>query len=208
MGNTADVIEIVVNQLFNGQEGTNIYHFILADDGVSVQDLVQGFIDDRMASILGVANADLTVGLVTGRNLFDASDTGEVDVDLPGTSGAAGDDQSPFLAWAVKLLGDNAVVKNGAKRIMGINEDWTNNGLFANALFLPFLNTFKDALLLPVTESGGGVGVMLPIIVKRALEPLIGYRLPESAAEAIATGISYIIETTLDGITSQNSRKD
>lgn len=198
---TGDLWQLIDVQTYQAQQVLNVYYFKqLANPsvGTSLAALGTAFVNIYLPVILPlqhdllrhtdviITNLDNEDEFVTAPTGFD----GEV----------AGDGMPPFVSWGFRFNRSSRLVRNGAKRIGGVPESLTNNGLPSVAAGI-LLNTlaalFGTILIEPTTGAS-----FEPRIVHRATDAGPGGDPPATPRADYA--VSSVVFTT---VTTQNSRK-
>lgn len=203
MASIGDVLELVDEQFQEGQQMLNVYYYRLDTPvvGNACEMLVDSWIDNVLPLVLDVQSVDVVHTSVRAINLF--NDT-EEHTELISEAGNADSAALPsFNAVAFTLIGDNAAVRNGAKRIAGLSETTTGDGSIIDASLITALTALavQFALGLPI---GLDIDALMPVIVGRILDGG-SYRLPDNAGEAVLSNVIDSLFKTQ--ITSQVSRK-
>jgi hypothetical protein len=139
---------------------------------------------------------------VRARNLFDDTDAHE---ELIAEEGAGtGDPLGTFEAYGFRETTDNAAIRAGAKRITGVPEDASTDGVITASGVLSDLDDIATQLATTLLYGLLDAGTLVPVVVGRILDGG-SYRLPENIGEAIFGVIVDALFTPL--VTSQVSRK-
>ena len=200
-----DVYELVDVQTFGGQTMLNAYFYqqraaILA--GNIPQQLADTFVTNVLPSIRAVQTADTRHTEIRVRNLFNESENVTSLVSLAGTSGDP-DTAAPFEAVGFRLKQDNGAIRNGAKRIGGIQGNIAEDGVIVDTGIVTALLAIGTAMVLGL-DVGIVANAFLPVIVKRLL--VAGkYELPDSLADAVVGTVTDALYNANE--TSQVSRK-
>lgn len=199
-----DVYKIVDQQSSMGQKVVNVY-FYQAQSDVDTPN-AEDVLDAYLGQVLDVIRAAQHVGavheLLTVTNLFDPSDAANEAMSLAGTLFTTGEPSPNFNAFGIKLIGDNAAVRPGSKRLAGVSEAGTTSGVVASGGQTDALNDVCD--ILATTLVHGIIPTFVPVIVKRLLVGG-GYVLPDALVDAV---LSHIIDAVFSpNVTSQTSRK-
>jgi hypothetical protein len=211
-----DVYEITDIQTLRGQEVVNVYHYhqVLAFVPLfptTAMVLAAEWMTQVLPAIREIQAGELVHTFLRVKNLFNAADSYEEAISLPGTwsLGADQDTMPTFNALAFQLNGDNAAVKDGSKRFAGLPETFANDGIVEGLASINYSNALSLALEKSVT-----VGLVIedpvftPVIVKRVRSGSPGnytYRLPENQLESVLSAVIVAVWNAL--ITSQISRK-
>jgi hypothetical protein len=171
-------------------------------DGADAAEVCEGFIAGIIPLMQAVQTDSVIHTSVRATNLFDATDAHEELISEAGelTGGA----ESTFNAYGFRLNGDNAAVRNGAKRVAGVWDDGTAGGVVTDGGLLGDLNTLATAFASNVLFGLLDGGTLVPVIVKRILSGG-DYTLPTSLGDAVLSVVVDALVNTL--ITSQTSRK-
>lgn len=208
-----DIYEVIDVQEMYDQQVLNVYFYeqrgaFVPVSGSTAQALAEEWADTIMPAIVNVQGALINHVEVRVRNLFDDTDQGLFITGVPGAIGGTTDSVSSFVALGITLNTDNAAVRPGAKRVAGMLESNSLNGVLTGTA-LTNAAALATALEAPIT--GGLIiadDIMFPVVVQRVREGSEGaytYRLPESSGEAT---VGLIIEALVKIIlTSQTSRK-
>lgn len=204
MASIGDVYEIVDTSSMMGQKVINVYFYRLMATPVGfvgAQDVAQAYVDQMLPDVIAVQASDVLHQSVKARNLFDETDASELLISEAGEFGT--DSLGTFNAFPFRLVGDNAAVRAGAKRIAGIDGTGQTDGVVDAPLLLTALNALATKMG-EILTFGIGTSLIEPVIVGRIPDGG-GYRLPTNVGEAV---ISLVIDVLFDTlITSQVSRK-
>lgn len=198
-----DVFEVIDVQTNNGQETLNVYFYksnnLLGADA-DANDLADAFLGQMMPLIRGAQTSVINHTGLKVRNLFNDADRTDRAISLTGTRSNLNAEPT-FAAVGYKLGQNNGSVKNGAKRIAGLDDNDISNGLVIGSVVtaLTALATGMEGTLLY-----GVIAQFLPVVVKRILEGG-DYRLPANAGESITGAIIEVVWDAL--VTTQVSRK-
>lgn len=204
MGSVGDVYQLVDEQVCQEQRILNVYFYRLDTPvvGNAAQMLTASFIDEVLPDICAVQVSGLVHNSVKAVNLFDESEAHEEIISEAGTYTSA-DTMPNFNAIGIRLVGDNAAVRSGAKRYGGVSEDAATNGVLDQTAMLTALAALAVQLAagLPI---GLDVDALIPVIVQRIL---VGteYTLPTTQAAAVLSEITDALFNV--DVTSQTSRK-
>lgn len=205
MASIGDVFEIVDQQEMIGQQALNVYFYRVRTVSVTDNDassVATAFIEQMLPVIVAAQTTDVVHTAVKVRNLFDETDA---HTELLSEAGTYGDDsQSTFNAFPFQLVGNNAAVRPGAKRIAGVDGANVTDGVVDG---LTLISALEDVAVQLAAEMAWGLlsaEFLEPVIVGRILDGG-EYRLPTTALEAI---ISVITDALWNPrVTSQTSRK-
>lgn len=210
----SDVYELTLHQVDRGQVVENVFYYKEMLDFVSTtptkaQVLAENWVAQILPKVSLVQPEEIRTTGVTVKNLFNVSDGYDMALSVPGGFTTDRQLESTFNAIGFKLNGSNPAVKNGAKRIGGVFEDYVDDGVITGATLITKCNDLADAFEQFVTV---GLIIMdnvfMPVIVKRIRSGTPGnytYRLPETTGESIVSQIVVALFNAV--ITSQLSRK-
>lgn len=200
-----DVYEIVDGQQMFGQTMLNVYFYKVTSESITdnnAESVANAFIDFMLVPIADSQSTDILHNSVKVRNLFDDTDAFEALVSVAGT--AVANTASAFEAYPFRLVGDNAAVRPGAKRIPGVGSDVVTDGVVTDAGVLSSLIDLALQMALPMPWGLLAAELLTPVIVKRILSGG-EYRLPENSGEAI---LSTVVDALFNPVvSSQVSRK-
>lgn len=199
-----DVYQVVDTQVFNGQTCLNVYFYKATDVplGADASDVTAAFIETVLPTLTPLQVNDVVHTSIKATNLFDPTDQNE---ELISTAGeGSGDPLGTFEAYPFRLIGDNASVRSGSKRIAGVPEDATTNGVVTASGVITDLDATAAILAAGVLFGLLDAGTLVPVIVKRLL--VDGeYILPDNAGDAVLSNVVDALFSPL--VTSQVSRK-
>lgn len=204
MAEIGDVYEIVDSGTMIGQKVLNVYFYKLLGTPIGfagAESVAQAYVDQVLPDVCAVQTADVLHQSVKARNLFDETDAHEILVSEPGVAGT--DSQSTFNAYPFRLVGDNAAVRAGAKRIPGVEDAFVSDGVVTDVDILVLLNDLAEKFAATLT-FGIGTSFLDPVIVKRILTGG-EYSLPTTPEAAILSVVTDVLFDAL--VTSQVSRK-
>lgn len=204
MGVLNDVYMVIDKQVLAEQEVLNVYFYRQnsVDTTWTAVDMTDSFIGQVLPAVAAIQSDRVLHTAVSAVNLFNPSDLHEAAVSVPGDLPSA-DDAATFDAVGFKLVQDNGLVKNGAKRYAGMPDAEAHDGVIDDTDYLALLATLSAALT--GTLDIGILSVWVPSIVKRILVSAGKYRLPENQGEAVVGSITDAILNIFQ--TSQVSRK-
>jgi len=210
-----DIYELTDVQRLYGQTVYNVYYYrqdlvFLLGLPTTAQVVLEAWQAQKLLHIQNIQSTDLVHTEIRVRNLFDATDAFSKSVSVTGLSADTGGTMSAFNAWAFVMEGDNASVRDGAKRIAGVVEAHQADGVFnADAAIVGLFNQTATRL-----EGALEIGtlitspVFLPVVVARNRTGVPGsyqYNLPQTQVTANWSNIVNVLWKAL--ITSQTSRK-
>lgn len=204
MAAIGDVYQIIDTQEMDGQKVLNVYFYTvtLSVLGADASDAAAAYIDQVLPLVAALQVSSVVHTSVKAQNLYHVSDVHEELISVPG--GVTDDPMGTFEAIAIREIGDNGAVRGGAKRIAGIGESETTEGVITNVPFIDQLNDLCFELATTMLWGALDGGTMAPVIVKRILDAG-NYRLPTNSGEAILSTIVDALFTPL--VSSQNTRK-
>lgn len=201
VGSGIQIIELVDNQEFFGQEVINRYWYYLnSTSTVDVAALAATFITnvvDAMRVIQSDQLNHLTVDVINHTDLasFGSFVTGTAGIRTPTEI------MPPFVAVGIRLLRTTRDMRNGFKRIAGMTEDIQNEGLFT-AGFLTTVATQATGISATLTES---IRNYQPVIIRNRPtnhDPLI------DPLDTATWRYTFVSGTAVkNAVTTQNSRK-
>ena len=201
-----DVYQVVDTMDFAGQKALNVYYFNMSSgsvtDGHDAEQVAQAYVDTYVPAITAVQCSQAVHVSVKATNLFDDTDAHEILISAPGGGGP--DYSNTFDAYGFRMVGDNATVRSGAKRIPGCEDVAATDGVVTDTTTLDNLNALATVMSAITSFGTDLLGHLEPVIVKRLL---VGgeYKLPTSLGEAV---LSFVTDVLLDAlVTSQVSRK-
>jgi hypothetical protein len=201
-----DLYEVVDKQAFLGQTCLNVYFFLMTAAPLGndhAADVVDGFVANLLPVVAAVQSPEVTHTSVRARNLFLDSDAHESLISVAG-EGTSGDTLGTFEAFPFKLVGDNAAVRPGSKRVTGVAEFVTTDGVVTNSTTLTELVAIAAIYAAGIHFGLLDAGTLVPVIVKRILDGGT-YRLPANDSEAVISNVVDALSSAL--VTSQVSRK-
>jgi len=152
-----DIWQIIDKQAYLSQVCLNVYYVeetTSATSGPAPADVVNSFRNSVVDNMLPVQSNLLEHIEYTAINLTDPTQFGVFAFAEPGAVG--GDGLPPFCAWAFKFQRTTRVVRNGQKRIAGIPESQTLNGIPTTEA-LALLNALASGMVGPyVSEEPDG----------------------------------------------------
>jgi hypothetical protein len=199
-----DCFELIDEQTYQGQKCLNVYFYQnnnVGAGGLTASDLVDDWIAGVLPKVKAMQETTLVHTRIRCRNLFDISDHHIRDISVAGTYSIT-DPYPIYVSIGFKETSDNGAVKNGSKRIAGIDETVAANGVVTLAGMLTNMTNFATQLAATIQHTA--VNTWLPIIIKRLL---VGgeYELPDNLGDAVIGAVVSAVGQTL--LTTQNSRK-
>lgn len=199
-----DVYKVVDHQRSMGQACANVYFYQIQSDvdTPAAQEVLDAWVGQVLPVIRAAQHVEAVHELVEVTNLFDDSDAANEAMSLAGTLFTTGEPAPNFNAFGIKLIGDNAAVRPGSKRLLGVSEAGTSSGTVTSGAQADALDDVCDILV--DTLVHGIIPTFVPVIVKRLLVGG-GYALPDALVDAV---LSNIIDAVFNvNVTSQTSRK-
>jgi hypothetical protein len=210
MAIVGDVVELVHEQTYLGQNVNNVYYYECLNDA-PLSNLATWF-ETNVVPQVKANQVDLVnhVNLRT-RNLFNDMETYEEPLTGVGSVVSGTAELPAFMAYTIRLDHDNGALRPGFKRYVGVSEASLDDGLVNGGRILA-LTTLAGYLINPPTVVTAN---WLHIVVGRVCEEVnptpgakpacLKYRLPLNVGEKqmgiIVTAEPYAQPTT------QNSRK-
>lgn len=209
-----DVYEIIVTGTLLGQDVVNTYFYEQQNAviviGITIaQALLNEFGGQVWPLITATQGSDYRGKTIRVNNLFDLSDSAENAVADVGSWAGGGNIDSAFTAVAYVLSVVGRSVRQGHKRIGGITEDVSTDGVITSSTYITAANALAAGLAAPITNGAIiPINTWYPCVVKRVrsgTKPDYKYRLPETLAEKV---LQLIVDVTPNLIlSSQVSRK-
>jgi hypothetical protein len=201
-----DVWQITDKQRLFGQRVDNTYFYRnnqIGEGGLNSEDLANTWVSDVLPTILAIQPTELVHEQLVVQNLFNVADYFALALSEVGETGSGDATMPSFNAYGFSLVQDNGAIKNGSKRIAGVQEAAQEEGVITNATYMGFLDDIADILIATLIE--GILPTWVPTIVKRILVTPGIYRLPANSGEAVLGSVVEAVWNTL--VTSQVSRK-
>jgi len=191
---TGDVYTLKLSGNLHSQTINNMFYYVdNAVSGGDAQVLGELFEDWMLPVIATIVSSSYTMTDIEVQNLSDPTDFFVLSTSVPGVRGAT--TQGPFQAWGFRLNAASLVEKSGAKRIAGVAESDTTNGIV------------DGTMLSSVNSVGAALGNGLPLVGTKLFRPRIRHLAnpgelgpPEYYYGIIASGV-------YTAVTTQNSRK-
>lgn len=195
MGNIGDFMELAVRGTLFGQPWANVYHYQLLRQGPGPGNLITAFNTDIIPTLLTIQINNVQYTELEAFNL-NQPQTEYSYAAVTHTGQLTGDGMTAFMAYGFKLVRGTKEVRNGSKRIAGVDETFVTDGVLD-----PLYQSAVDAVAAKFhqTLQVGGQDTFLPVIC-RVQGTLTGGYVIEASAEVI--GADY------QRITTQNSRKN
>lgn len=204
---TADVLEVTINALLEGQKISNVLHFQKEDNLVDMSEVEVALTELVLNFYRPLACADIYFEDVTYRNLFNPSEQGTIVMGFGGTK--AGDAFPAHDTLNVSLSHDEPAIRKGRKAVFGMSDDDAIGSLFTFSTISTATPLVSAMFAEPLrTIDNPAVTLLRPVVVKRVAELINGvtrYRLPTSVAEAL---VGFVYDVVIDVyVRTQNSRK-
>lgn len=210
MAAIGDVVELVHEQTYLGQNVNNVYYF-RAVSAAALSTLTAWFETNVVPQIKANQNDLVNHINLRVRNLFSDVETYEEPLTGAGSVVSGVNEMPAFMAFAIRLDHDNGSLRPGFKRYVGVTEASLDDGL-VNAGRILAMVTLGGYLVNPPTVLNPNwlhvvVGRVCetPNPVPGALPSCLKYRLPESLAE-LNDGI-IVTHEPYSQPSTQNSRK-
>lgn len=209
-----DIIELVHEQTFLGQQINNVYYFENSDGTTDLATLAAWFETNVVPDIKAFQVAELAHVNLRLRNLFDLGETHEEPLTGTGAGAASGNEFPAFFAYAVRLDHNLGSMRPGFKRYAGGSETAVTDALI-DPPTIALLAAVGDNLVNPAAVVNTGYNHVIvgrvcaePNPTAGAVPSCLRYRLPETQAEAAAAGVAYPVSYEVySQPTTQNSRK-
>jgi hypothetical protein len=200
-----DVYQVVDEQVMFGQVCMNVWFFRMATAPTgeeSAIDVANAFITEFLPFVTALQSTTVEHRSIRVTNLYDPGDVHEELVSVTGD--ADGDVHGTFEAYALKMTGNNGAVRPGSKRIVGVTEAASTDGVVDDSATLALLGDLATAATLGIVYGTGSAGTLASVIVKRIFDDP-NYRLPANIGETV---LSLVVDTVFRAlVTSQVSRK-
>jgi len=211
MPSGGDVIELVHEQTYLGQQMNNVYYFEAVDGTASLISLAAWFETNLVPDVKAIQNDLVTHTNLRLRNLFNLAETYEEPLTGTGVNPASTSELPAFFAFTCRMDHDNAQVRPGFKRWSGMHEANVTDSLL-DASAITALTAIAVHLVNPLSPA---LATWAHVVVGRVCEtpnPTPGdvpaclkYRLPENQIELVV-GYPTSVEVYSQP-TTQNSRK-
>jgi hypothetical protein len=187
------IFKVVVGQEYGGQQCTAVFHYrAVSTIPGQAAELVTAFTDTIVPAYAAVQNIDVLNKYCSVVNLTDPTDYDGTTYDGHGSVGTSGSGLPAFVAYKVPFKLAPSVIKNGYKRIVGVDESYCENKSL-NVAGKAALSSLCNVLEAVVT---GTLDSYTPIVARyTGNQPITTY----VAAE--------IVGHKAFGVTTQNSRK-
>lgn len=204
-----DLYQLTLNQTLFGRDIQNTFFYERQDPAGNAADLGDNWRINILPSVLGVQSALVDCVSIAVINLGDLGDFITIPDSSPGGYGEV-DTLPAFNAVGYSLRLNTRAVRPGSKRVAGVPEEASLNGVLVNPTYLTRVETLRVALYAEVT---GADASYFPVVVKRIKEPVAGTVPPKFTYRLPTTGDPVTIGTVVSAlsnpdVTSQTSRKD
>lgn len=209
-----DVYSVQLKQLDRGQDCFNTFFYqqvleFVTTNPTKAQTLAENWRTQVLPTISAIQPAEVITTDIIVKNLFDESDGYALTLSTPGGYTSDRQLESTFNAIGIALNGDNPAVKNGAKRMAGVFEDYIDDGVITGSDLITKLNAM-DAKFSAFVTVGLVIpdNVFKPVIVKRVRSGDPGhysYRLPANLGETVLSTVVVALFNAV--VTSQITRK-
>jgi hypothetical protein len=207
-----DVYSVTLRQTLLGQRITNVFFYeqfaaYTPTSGTHAANLALNWQSALLSAINNVQSTDVVNVAIDVENLFVGTDVSSLPITWGGGFGTNVD--SAFQAAGFKLAVAGKTTRAGAKRIGGVPDNISTDGVITDATYLTSLagtETAMQAIIsatLPTTSN-----VWRPCVVGRIREVIAGkvkYRLPNALVEKVIQVVADVVLTLI--LTTQNSRK-
>lgn len=203
MATDNDVYQLTHTSLFDGVQVENVY-FYQRGTGISAgaEELANEWYEQVWPTINDFRSDDITSQAISVDNLFDPADTFTIFHSIVGEYGNV-EVLPPHDAVSFTLTRENATTRNGGKRMAGVPEGVQVDGIMNDSTWLTHMAELGAKFIAPILGTLAAEW-FLPVIVGR-IEESTGYRLPESASEAV---VNAILDFSFNpDVSTQTSRK-
>jgi hypothetical protein len=210
MASGGDLIELVHEQTYLGQNINNVYYFT-AVASTTLTTLTSWF-EANVVPKVKLVQTDLVnhINLRT-RNVFVPAETYEEPLTGVGSKASGTVELPAFMAYTIRLDHENGNVRPGFKRYVGVEELGITDALLVAGIITD-LTTLGGVLVNPASTANPQFNHVVvgrvcetPNPVSGAQPSCLKYRLPESTGE-LEVGIITTVEVYAQP-TTQNSRK-
>lgn len=186
-----------------GQECINVYFYrqnVVGDN--SADDVLDSFEGQVLPAVLALQTDDVLHTTLIAQNLYTPSERASRTISEVGAN-TGGNTMNNFTAYGFSLNQDNGAIRNGSKRIVGVQDDVSVDGVITDATYIDLIADLAGVLA--TTLDLGIIATFVPTIVKRILVSAGEYRLPANSGEAVLGSVVEAVWNPL--LTSQTSRK-
>lgn len=188
-----DIYILEDKQTWNsGEEVLNVYQYQrLAPEGTAA-DCIQAFEQSMLTAIRALQINLVNHALLRCYNLGDLEDFAELT--LSGQAGVNSGEALPvFAAVNFTLRPGSRAIRPGAKRIAGIPENVTANGVITNSTYLASMETLRVKMFTNIQDTPSETEYQ-PVIVKRIKYTTSGgteaYRFPEPGDTLVVSPVT------------------
>ncbi len=207
---SGDLVELVHEQTYLGQNVNNVYYFVT--QAASTLPVLTTWFETNVVPLIKTLQVDDVVHTnLRARNVFLDSETYEEPLTGTGSQASGSSELPSFMAYALRLDHDNGAVRPGFKRYVGVTELGITDALVLST-FITYMVNLGNMLVNPGTvllaeyaHAIVGRVCETPNPTPGAIPSCLKYRLPENAGE-LEWGLILTAEPYAQP-TSQNSRK-
>lgn len=187
-----DIFKLTTTYLYLGEEMSNVWHYRHTAGSGTNFNLFTAFNENVLVDLLPIQSNGVEYLTAEVLNYDNPGDFGEYSYPSTVVGTRAGEQAPPFQSWGFRLNRTSRITRNGQKRIGGLSESDTQDGVASSGVLTP-LDNAAIAMGESITDS---VDTFEPVIV----------RLSETAP-IIPTVVNAISEGVYVRVTTQNSRK-
>jgi hypothetical protein len=189
-----DIFQLNVLQQLDAQDILNVYHYVSIDAANdTAEDLILAWLNNVEEPLRDMQSSALLYKEWTAFNLNDETDFFTIRVSSTTAGHISGDYYPPFVAYTFEYVRTSRLQRNGAKRIGGVPEAASTDGVSLVSAYVTLANLAATALQAP-----------LDVTATPTFQPAIGHKPgpghPDWAATKI-TAVNFIHFGT------QNTRK-
>lgn len=206
-----DIIELVHEQSYLGQQVNNVYYFEAAVQDASMEALATWFEDNVVPAVKAIQNDLLNHLNLRLRNLFNDDETLEEVLTGSGALLSSDVELPSFFALELRLDHETGTLRPGFKRWGGINEGSVTDAVVSAGTVANMTNIGDLLINPPAVANPDWAHVVVgrvcaePNPDPEGVPSCLRYRLPETQAEAV---VGYpVIYEVFSQPTTQNSRK-
>lgn len=151
-----DLYIVIDRQKYQNQQVLNLYAYkCTISAGAGAVPLATAFLGEIIANCHPLQSSALThVGLLV-ENLMDPTDFYDTTWGAPIAGDVGGDALSPFVAYTFILNRPSRLIRNGLKRIAGVPEAASTDGVNLVAGYVTLATAFAEALTDPLSDGAG-----------------------------------------------------
>lgn len=210
-GTAGDIVQLTLSSTWQSVMCLGVYYYRVEDAPTSgyLTGLISEFQSGPLTAFAPTQVIGVTFDSLRALNIFSGDEVIDTSLTPSGGSAAAtGDMSATMVAASIRLIRENARVRNGRKQVP-LTRELDSAGNFLSAGIQAVLNTF--AATLDDVLQPGGLDDFAPVIVGRIAyvtpSGSTAYRLP-TTQEEMGDKWSYIVNTALvNRVTTMNSRK-